>query len=64
MSARINAPVAGGGMPPEINVIMELKDTVFPQPGPYQFVVLVEKDHKGILPIFVNQVELQTPQQT
>ena len=63
MSAQIHAPKTAGGMPPEINVIMELKDTVFPQPGPYQFVVLVEKDHKGALPIFVNQVEAQPPQE-
>ena len=62
LSAQVNAPKPGGGMPPEINVILELKDTVFPQPGPYQFVVLVEKDHKGALPIFVNQLEAQPPQ--
>ena|SRR3989337_805563 len=57
LSGQINMPQGGGGRTPEVNVILELKDVIFPNPGPYQFVVLVDKDHKGFLHIYVNKVE-------
>jgi hypothetical protein len=50
-------PNSEGGKIPEVNAILELKDIIFPKPGPYQFVVLVDKDFKGDLPIYVNKLE-------
>ena len=40
---------------PEINAIICLHDVVFPVPGPYIFVLMVDKDQKGELPISVEQ---------
>jgi len=57
LSGPVNIPQGGGEKKPEVNAILELKDIVFPQAGPYQFVVLVDKDHKGELTIYANQVE-------
>lgn len=64
LSGPIDVPKGGGGITPEVNVILELKDVIFPQPGPYQFVVLVERDQKGVLPILVNQINLPKPDQS
>jgi hypothetical protein len=50
-------PNSEGGRIPEINAILELKDIIFPKPGPYQFVVLIDKDYKGDLPVYVNKLE-------
>ena len=58
ISGEIEVPQPQQGYPPEVNVILELKDVVFPQPGPYSFVILVDKDHKGSLPIYVNKIEI------
>lgn len=55
ISGQIDVPQRGHGRPPEVNVILELKDLVFPKPGPYQFVVLVDKDQKGELRIDVKK---------
>jgi len=57
LSGKIAIPEGRGGRRPEVNAILELKDIIFPKPGIYQFVVLVDKDFKGDLPIYVNQVE-------
>jgi hypothetical protein len=54
----IQVPVGTQGRAPEVNVILELKDIVFQQAGPYSFVILVDKDHKGDLPIYVNKIEI------
>jgi hypothetical protein len=51
-------PKSVSGRIPEVNAILELKDIIFPKPGPYQFVVLVDKDYKGDLPIYVNKLEV------
>lgn len=51
-------PNSEGGRIPEVNAILELKDVVFPKPGPYQFVVLIDKDYKGDLPVYVNKLEV------
>lgn len=40
----------------EINQILRLRDLVFPEPGTYQFSVLIDNDEKGTLPI---EVELK-----
>lgn len=46
-----------GGKIPEVNVILQLNDVIFPKPGPYQFILLIDKDFKGDLPIYVNKLE-------
>jgi len=58
ISGPINVPESGGGRIPEVNAILELKDVVFPQPGPYQFVVMVDRDYKGDLPIYANKINI------
>ncbi len=55
ISGMIAVPMPQIGARPEVNAILELKDLVFPHPGPYQFVVLVDKDYKGDTTIFVNR---------
>jgi hypothetical protein len=51
ITGNLHVPAPKGGQIPEINAVLELKDIVFPKPGHYRFVVLVDKDHKGNLPI-------------
>lgn len=57
LTGPLEIPKAEGGVRPEVNAILELKDVVFPKPGPYQFVVMVDKDHKGDLSILARQVQ-------
>lgn len=57
ISGNMDIPKGGGGRIPEVNAIFELKDIVFDKPGPYQFVALIDKDHKGELTIFVNKLD-------
>jgi len=59
LSGPVEIPPGGGGRKPEVNAILELKDIIFPEPGPYEFVVLVDKDHKGDLTILANKIEPQ-----
>ena len=33
------------------------KDIIFPKPGPYQFVIMIDKDHKGELTLYANKIE-------
>jgi hypothetical protein len=61
LSGEVEVPNSGGGLLPEVNVILDLKDITFPEPGPYNFVVLVDKDHKGSLPILVNKIDPPAP---
>ena len=46
------------GQKPEINVIANLRDVVFPVPGPYQFNLFVDRDHKSQ---FSLSVEISSP---
>lgn len=55
----IQIPDYNAGKKPEVNAIIELKDVIFPKPGPYQFVVLVDKDYKGDTRIQVNKLEAE-----
>jgi len=55
-SRDIVIPSLVGKQQPGINQILKLRDIVFPEPGTYQFSVLVDNDEKGILPI---EVELK-----
>lgn len=52
-------PTAKGGRRAEVNVIVRLRDIVFPDFGAYQFSILVDNDEKGTLPIEVNKIEHQ-----
>jgi hypothetical protein len=57
MSGQFEIPKGERGRKPEVNLILELKDLIFPKPGIYQFVLLVEKDQKCELSLYVNEVE-------
>ena len=61
VSGQFQTPKGERGRKPEVNIILELKDVVFPKPGMYQFVILVDKDHKGELSLYVNQIEAPKP---
>jgi hypothetical protein len=41
------------GQPPEFRFILELRDVVFPQPGTYSFVVLIDQEPRKDLPLWV-----------
>jgi hypothetical protein len=58
-SQQIVVPTAEGGRRAEVNVIVRLRDVVFPDFGAYQFSVLVDNDEKGTLPIEVNKIQHQ-----
>ncbi|MGA2159194.1 MAG: hypothetical protein WB588_02380 [Dehalococcoidia bacterium] len=45
-SQEFDVPHGSGGRRAEINLILVLRDIVFPKPGPYQFSVLIENDEK------------------
>lgn len=57
ISGPIEIQKSDKGRKPEVNLILELKDIVFPRPGVYQFVLSIEKDLKCELNIYVNQIE-------
>jgi hypothetical protein len=57
VSGQVEVPMPTGGGRPEVNAIFNIRDVVFQKPGPHQFIVLVDKDFKGDLPINV----IQTP---
>jgi len=48
---------------PEINAIIRLQDVTFPTPGPYQFVLFVDKDHKGEISLLVQTLNVSAPTQ-
>ena len=54
----IDTPKGELGRRPQINIILGLRDLIFPEPGIYQFVILIDNDHKGQLPINVNKIDL------
>ncbi len=41
VSGQFQIPKGERGRKPEVNIILELKDVVFPNPGIYQFVLLI-----------------------
>jgi hypothetical protein len=57
ISRIFNIPEAEAGRPPEVNFIIGLRDMVFPEPGTYEFVLLVDRERKAGVPIYVNQIE-------
>jgi hypothetical protein len=60
ISGEFDVPRGDGGKKPEVNIILDLKDVILPKPGRYQFVLLIDKDQKDELTLYVNQLE--TPQ--
>ena len=60
VSGKFQIPKGERGRKPEVNIILELKDVVFPNPGIYQFVLLIEKDQKCELSLYVNKIETPT----
>lgn len=61
LSGQFQIPPVGRGRRPEVNLILELKDIIFPREGMYQFVLLVDKDHKSELSINVSKSETPKP---
>ena len=61
MSGQFEIPKGEKGRKPEVNLIFELKDVVFPKPGIYQFVLFIEKDYKCDLSLYVNPIEIPKP---
>ena len=53
----VEIPRGEKGRRPEVNIILDLKDVIFPKPGAYQFVILVEKDQKCELTLYANKIE-------
>jgi hypothetical protein len=58
LTGQFQVPPGGHGRRPEVNLIYELKDMIFPNEGTYQFVLLVDKDHKGELSLHVNKIDM------
>lgn len=56
-------PKPSGGRRPEINAIIQINEIIFPQPGIYEFSVVVDKDVKGSLPIELMQLKQKTSEQ-
>lgn len=61
LSGQIQIPLSEQGRMPEVNLVLELKDLIFPVPGPYDIVLLIDKDHKGRLTLTVNQLNTVPP---
>jgi len=61
ITGQFDIPNGERGRKPEVNLILELKDVVFPKPGIYQFVLLIDKDHKCELSLYVNKLESPKP---
>jgi hypothetical protein len=57
LTGQIDIPKGERGRKPEVNIILGLNDVIFPKPGTYVFAIFVDKDHKGDLTLFVNQIE-------
>jgi hypothetical protein len=57
ISGQLEIPNGEKGRKPEVNIILELKDIVFPKAGIYQFVLMIDKDHKNELTLYVNTIE-------
>lgn len=57
VSGQFEIPKGERGRKPEVNLILELKDIVFPKAGAYQFVLFIDRDQKGELSLYVNRME-------
>jgi hypothetical protein len=61
LSGQFEIPKGERGRKPEVNLIFELKDIVFPRPGTYEFVLSIEKDQKEQLSLYVIKLDAPTP---
>jgi hypothetical protein len=61
ISGQFQVPKGERGRKPEVNIVLDLKDVVFPKPGIYQFIILVDKDYKGELSLYVNKIDAPKP---
>jgi hypothetical protein len=61
LSGQFKVPEGGQGRKPEVNLILELKDIVFPKEGIYQFILLLEKEQKGELSLYLNKLDAPKP---
>ncbi len=57
IQGQLVVPRGERGRRPEVNIILDLKDIIFPKPGHYSFVLLLEKDQKCELTLHANTVE-------
>jgi len=57
VSGEFEVPKGQDGKKPEVNIMFELKDVVFVKPGRYVFVLLIDKDQKDEITLYVNQIE-------
>ncbi len=61
LSLPCQLPKPEHGRKPTVNFVLNLRDMVFPVPGPYNFILQLDKDQKGELLFYVNKLE--PPQQ-
>ena len=57
VSGEFEVPRGQDGKKPEVNIMFELKDVVFTKPGRYVFVLLIDKDQKDEITLYVNQIQ-------
>lgn len=60
VSGEFDVPKGRDGKKPEVNIVLQLKDVVFTKPGRYVFVLLIDKDQKDEITLYVNQIEPST----
>lgn len=63
VQGQLEIPKSQLGRKPDVNIILDLKDVIFPKPGPYTFVIMIDKDHKGELTLYANKIETQKSSQ-
>jgi hypothetical protein len=51
------------GRKPTINFVVNLRDVIFPVPGPYNLVLQLDKDQKAEITLYANKVDLPQPPQ-
>lgn len=51
---QVDIPKGQGGRRPEVNVIVGVRDLVFPEPNTYQLVLQVDSDTKSEFPLYVS----------
>ena len=61
VSGEFDVPKGQDGKRPEVNIMLELKDVVFTKPGRHVFVLLIDKDQKDDITLYVNQIEPPKP---
>ena len=57
LTRKFITPEVSPGPRSKINIIVDLHNVTFLEPGPHNFAILIDKDHKGEIPIYVNKIE-------